>query len=82
MTYPKKPRTTTAPAPLPSRLYSPGEAALFLGVSMQTLAHWRCKGRGPRFVSLSARCIRYPESALCEWVEKRTQDSTAENGRE
>lgn len=82
MAYQKKPSTigniTTA---LVGRLYSPGEAAVYLGVAQQTLAHWRVRGTGPKFVHLSKRCVRYSELALREWVEGRTQDSTVENDR-
>ena len=61
------------------RLYSPDEAADYLNVAPQTLAHWRVRGAGPKFVHLSKRCVRYSELALREWVESRTQNSTAEN---
>lgn len=82
MAYKKKPRTDgNIPGALAGRLYSPGEAAVYLGVAQQTLAHWRVRGTGPKFVHLSKRCVRYSELALREWVEGRTQDSTVENNR-
>jgi len=75
----KQPRVAHHPTLTMGRLYSPGEAAVFLCVSMQTLAHWRVRGVGPRHIHLSKRCIRYAESALREWVESRSLASTAEN---
>ncbi|WP_084004916.1 helix-turn-helix transcriptional regulator [Magnetovibrio blakemorei] len=60
-------------------LLTPREAATRLSVSVQTLAHWRVRGAGPAFISLSARCIRYPESTLDDWLGMRLQSSTAEN---
>ena len=63
------------------RLYSPHEAADYLGIAPQTLAHWRVRGVGPKFIHLSKRCVRYSERALREWVEGRTQVSTVENDR-
>lgn len=79
MTYRRKAQSTGIPTVLAGRLYSPEEAATYLGVAPQTLAHWRVKGIGPRFIHLSKRCVRYTELALRDWVERRTQDSTAEN---
>lgn len=82
MAYKKKLRTTgNLPLALAGRLYSPEEAAAYLGVAPQTLAHWRVRGCGPKFIHLSKRCVRYSELALRDFVEKRTQDSTVENLR-
>jgi predicted DNA-binding transcriptional regulator AlpA len=61
------------------RLLTPEEAADKLAVAVQTLAHWRVRGTGPSFVHLSARCVRYPELALEEWISERLYQSTAEN---
>lgn len=60
-------------------LLTPEEAATRLSVAVQTLAHWRVRGSGPNFIHLSARCVRYPEPALEDWLAERLQSSTAEN---
>lgn len=60
-------------------LLTPEEAAARLSVAVQTLAHWRVRGTGPSFIHLSARCVRYSESALEQWLSERLQLSTAEN---
>lgn len=60
-------------------LLTPEEAATRLAVAVQTLAHWRVRGSGPSFVHLSARCVRYSEAALEQWLSERLQFSTAEN---
>jgi len=60
-------------------LLTPEEVAARLSVAVQTLAHWRVRGTGPSYVHLSARCVRYPEPTLEQWVAERLQDSTAEN---
>lgn len=60
-------------------LLTPEEAAAKLAVAAQTLAHWRVRGTGPAFIHLSARCVRYPEPALDDWLAERLQASTAEN---
>ena len=57
------------------RLLTSKEAAERLGLKAATLYKWRAQGRGPRFVRLSGRAVRYAEEALGEWVreqEKRT----------
>ena len=76
MAYRKKP----APSPTSSedRLYSPGEAAKYLGLAPQTLAHWRVRGCGPRFIHLSRRCIRYSEQVLHEFLDRRTLEATCQ----
>ena len=80
MSYKRKPKSICSiPTALAGRLYSPEEAATFLNVAAQTLAHWRVKGIGPGYIHLSKRCVRYTDTALREWVEKKTQLSTSEN---
>lgn len=76
MAYKKKP--AHLPASLAGRLCSPAEASQYLGVAPQTLAHWRVHGRGPQFIHLSKRCVRYSELALREFVENRTRAATCE----
>ena len=61
------------------RLFTPEEVSERLGVALQTLAHWRVKGCGPKWCRLSARCVRYPADALELWLSGRQQASTAEN---
>ncbi|MBK3736776.1 helix-turn-helix domain-containing protein [Azospirillum brasilense] len=79
MVYKQKPR----PRPLADtdKLCSVDEAAELLGVAPQTLAHWRVRGTGPRYITLSARCVRYRASDIQLWLNDREKDSTAENER-
>lgn len=63
-------------------LLTPEEVASRLSIAVQTLAHWRVRGTGPSYVHLSARCVRYPEPTLEQWVTERLQLSTAENSSE
>lgn len=66
-------------APAAGALLDPKAAAAFLGgLSEWTLAEWRCKGTGPRFVKLGNR-VRYTPAALAEWIESRTVASTSEH---
>jgi len=56
-------------------LLTPFQAAEFLGlldrkgqVSTETLAQWRSQGRGPRYIKLEQRLIRYRRSDLENYV--------------
>lgn len=61
-------------------------AARYLGVQMNTLAVWRCKGRnrGPKFVKLEpgrpCSPIRYRMSDLEAYVARGVCNSTSEYG--
>lgn len=57
------------------------QAAAFLGVSPRALQKWRVTGRGPKFLRLSARCIRYSQAELDRWVEARLCQATAQYAR-
>ena len=59
-------------------LLDPKAAAAFLDLSEWTLAEWRCKGTGPRFVKLGNR-VRYTPAALAEFIEAKSGDSTSEH---
>jgi hypothetical protein len=43
-------------------ILTPEKAAAHLGVTVEQLAHWREAGRGPLFISLINRSIRYLKS--------------------
>ncbi len=80
MAYKKKVRPDNpAHHLLAVRLLTPEEAGTVLGIAPQTLAHWRARGCGPAYVLLSARCVRYSDAVLRDWLAARTQSSTAEN---
>lgn len=59
-------------------LLDPKAAAAFLSCSDWTLAEWRCKGTGPRYVKLGNR-VRYTPAALADWIEAHTVASTSEH---
>lgn len=80
MAYRKK--LITRPSPGPSSLFTSNETAELLGISPQTLAHWRVRGCGPKYLALNPRCIRYRPADVQAWLDARAQESTAENGRE
>ncbi len=63
-----------------SRLYSPREAAEFLGVSVHTLARWRVLGTGPAFVKFSRAkqaIVRYRREDLERFIRAHVRTSTS-----
>ncbi len=54
------------------------EAARQLNVQDATLEAWRCRGGGPEYVRLSARAIRYRQSALDKFIAERVRTSTSQ----
>ena len=70
-------RTETS-QPAGGALLDPKAAAIYYGLSEWTLAEWRCKGTGPRFIKLGNR-VRYSLAALAEYTEAHTVASTSEH---
>lgn len=55
------------------------ETAEFLGVSRRTLQGWRSNQTGPRWVRINTKSIRYRQSDLTDWIERRTVTPTNQN---
>jgi excisionase family DNA binding protein len=51
-----------------ARLLTPKQAAEFLGVPEGTLAQWRSQRRGPSFIKLEGRLVRYRLSDVENYV--------------
>lgn len=60
------------------RLMDEEAAGDYLGVTRRTIQHWRLKGGGPKYVRISARCIRYRKRELNHFAEERMVSSTSE----
>lgn len=56
------------------------EAGEFIGVGARAMQAWRHRGGGPRFVHISARCIRYRRADLRDWADAKLRANTAEYG--
>jgi len=52
-------------------LLTPAQAAKMLGLPEGTLAQWRSQRRGPAFVKLEGRLVRYRPTDLEEYVSSR-----------
>jgi hypothetical protein len=56
-------------ADLPEGLLDERKAAEVLDVAPGTLANWRSQGRGPRYVRVGTRTIRYTAAALQRFAD-------------
>ena len=62
----------------PSGLMTPRDAAVYIGVKINTLAVWRMTNRyGLPFVKLG-KVIRYRKSDLDEWIDENASTNRAE----
>ena len=52
------------------------DAALLLGVSVRTLQGWRLHHRGPRYIVLAAKAVRYRRGDLIAWTQRCTMETT------
>jgi len=60
-----------------SKLLKEAEIAERLGVSVMTLRKWRIFGKGPTFLKLGPKAVRYPEGELSRWIETRQRGGDA-----
>jgi len=59
-------------------LFTEKQAAEFLGLTRQCLSNWRYTGKGPMYVEISKKCIRYKKSEIIKFIEDRVKRSTAQ----
>ena len=57
-------------------------AAKFLDLSARTLQGLRYRGGGPRFVRISARCVKYRRLDCRDFAVQRLRSSTSDAGSE
>ena len=63
--------TPTTTTPTMPELLTERQAAQRLGVARGTMEAWRIRGRGPRFVKVGTRAIRYTVEDLAEFIGER-----------
>lgn len=51
------------------KLLDTNELSIMLGVTVNTLQIWRHKGRGPKYIKLSRRAVRYKERDVKDWIQ-------------
>lgn len=57
-------------------LADPKTVAEFLGVTQQALGQMRYLGRGPKYIKITGRAVRYRWSDVLEWVEAQARTHT------
>jgi hypothetical protein len=62
----------------PERLLVERELASAINIAQGTLRNWRVSGKGPPWVALSRRAIRYRRSDVEQWLMARVRRSTSE----
>ena len=67
---------TMGPVPVP-KLLTTDEVAEMTGLSPETLAQWRWLKKEIPFVRLGKKCVRYRQSDIDAWVEKRLVSVTS-----
>lgn len=58
------------------QLLTPAQAAEFLGVSLDTLAQWRSQRRGPSYIKLEGRLVRYRIAGLEKYIVEHSVESS------
>ena len=56
------------------------KAAELLDLSPRTLQNWRGIGKGPQYVKLFKKSVRYRLEDIKEWIEKNVRRSTSDQG--
>ena len=56
------------------------ECARILGMHPQTLAAWRAQGRGPIFLKVGPRKVRYRVRDIDDWLDRNRRTSTRTGG--
>lgn len=56
----------------------PAAVAEWLEVTVGALAQMRYLGKGPKFVKIGGRSVRYMESDVLGWVEAQTRQQTGD----
>jgi hypothetical protein len=65
--------------PAIEKVFTPKETAIRLKVSESFLAKKRVNGGGPKFIKVG-RIVRYPESAINEYLSAQLRTSTSDSG--
>ena len=68
----KAPKKTTRAAVAPEPLMTPQQLAAYIGVPVQTLANWRYRNDGPRWLKVG-RHVRYAMADIERWLDQNAQ---------
>ncbi len=56
-------------------LLTPRQAGEYLGLPETTLAQWRSQRRGPPYIKLESRLVRYRRAHLEGWLARQTVET-------
>jgi excisionase family DNA binding protein len=59
---------------MPDDLLTTQQAAALLQLSPRTLRRWRVEGKGPPFIRLGSRRVRYRREAVMDWAQRQEQE--------
>lgn len=62
---------------LKDKYYTPRELSDILGISMNTLAEYRRRGTGPKYIAFGYHTYRYARAEVLAFIEERTRASTS-----
>lgn len=74
-------RAATTRATVRQPLLTEREAAAVLRLTPRALQAWRLQGRGPQFVRISARAVRYRPEDVEGWIDAQLRSSTSDPGQ-
>ncbi len=74
------PKVPISPEAFWNSLINEKDAADYLGLTTRTLQAMRQQGRGPPFIFISSRCIRYRRIDGKAWADSRMRRSTSDPG--
>jgi len=70
-------RKRKAPTPVVGELLTPSEAAAKLRVQVSCWADWRFRGKGPQYLKVGGRVVRYPSDLLDAWIAQHLRGDAA-----
>lgn len=59
------------------RLLTEREVEADYGIPIKTLRHWRYVGRGPRYLKIEGRLVRYRVADIERWLESYAVEGAA-----
>lgn len=74
----KSPETVDTETTMLDALWTEVQVAAFLGISIKTMAPWRNRGRGPRFIKVG-HLVRYRPADVRAYVEQQARTSTSDD---
>lgn len=74
-----RPLITPEPLTLDQHYYSPKELSALLGISTSLLNKLRLTGKGPKYIKVSYRVLRYPMIEVAKYIETYKRRSTSES---